>query len=186
MTEELSNEEKNAIFNKREREGKVHRMMKKEGDADFVELGKAPVITTKLKGTKEEFRKEAERFIFDNFKGKFVLNKRTGEKIYFNYFSINKLIYEVGSDRLRILFHLKEIIEGATPETVQEITKFNIRLKKDSHFVYNMESMVMVDGAWRRYVFTTFVRLSKSEDKIERAIIYSGHLPIEEDEKKPT
>lgn len=169
---------KEPSFLELESQGKVHRIMKQAGDEDFVELGKAPIIISVKKGTTYEYRKDAKEEL-KKLQNSYVTNKHTGEKIYFTKLSINELLFDAGANKLRALFHIKEIIENATPVSVEEIKKSNNALKRNSDFLYNMESMIMIDGQWFNYCFKTFVKLDEEKNKIMKVVIYSGHLPKE-------
>ena len=168
----------NAYFNKLESEGKAHRILKKDGDEGVIQVRNAPVITSEKSGDVKEYRKNAKEFL-NTLKGSFVVNKYTGEKVFFTKYSINELLQNTGTKKLRSLFHIKEIIENAKPTTVEEIKESNNPLKKDSDFVYNMECIVMIDGLWYEYGFKTFVKMNESKKGIDKITIYSGHLPKE-------
>lgn len=173
----LSNEENNEIFNQREKEGKAHRILKKEGDIDFVELGKAAIIINQSeKGIPvKDLRAEVKAFLINNVSDGYVINKHTNHKIYFTSKSIKKLLNETSEEKLITLYHIKEIVENATPESVEEInrTQHDIQIKKESDFLYNFEYIIMIDSKWYQYWFKTFVRLSKEKNNIEQVFIYS-------------
>lgn len=178
---DIHQHEINPYFNKLEQSGKVSIFMKQPGDADFIDIVKAPVVDTEVgKGTSiSEFRKSVKSFLLENLLDKFIINEHTGEKIFFSKISIDELLQNTGPEKLRSLFHIKEIIQKASPSFIEEINKRNNAIKKASDFIYNFDSRIMIDSKWYEYSFKTFVKINNDGNGIEKIYIYSGHLPKE-------
>lgn len=155
------------------------RIMKKEGDEDVVILGQTPVITKEKEGDIKEFREEAKLFLKNNFLGKFINNKHLDLDVLFTKISINKLLQDTGENKIKALFHLREIIEEAMPVSIEDISRQNNELKTSSDFIYNMNTFVKIDNDLHEYSFKLFVKLNESKNKMDKIVIYSGHLSKE-------
>lgn len=181
---EISQSLKEALENtlsqlKLEQEGKMSRIMRKEDSPDVEFSGIAPIITSEKTGDIREYRQSVKDFLNSDLLNKFVINKHTGEEIHFTKISVGELLQKTGDNKLRALFHIKEIVANATPVKVEELIRENNPLKRNSDFIYTMESTIMIDNQWYEYNFKTIVKLSQSKDRMEKIVIYSGHLPKE-------
>jgi hypothetical protein len=158
--------------------GDLLKIMKKEGDLDVIFINSVIEIgigNFKPYSDFKELRNKVKEYLNNNFKDTIIKNEATGIDILITKIAINELTFKTGDSKLKLLYHIGDIIKYATPEKVEEITKFNDPLKKISKFMYQFESFVKINNEIYEFKFKTFV-INDTQ-----TYIYSGHLDI----KKP-